>query len=246
MKQSFTLGETEHARYLMIPEFEASGTVHFFGLKASYPRYSGDPPLFNGARVVTAKQVHRDQVLLVSDEMRDQARIREIGLAENDALVTQEKGFFVGIYTADCVPILLADPDRGVVAAIHAGWRGSLMRVAAKTVHEMTGKLGCRPENVIAALGPCIGPCCYEVGKAVLEPLKQLYPRKNGVVHLKENGKGMLDLLELNRRQLVEAGLRDENLYAVGLCTSCRPDLFSSYRRDGKVTAGMLSGIMQV
>jgi copper oxidase (laccase) domain-containing protein len=83
------------------------------------------------------------------------------------------------------------------------------------------------------------------VGEMVLEPLCGLYPNRSGVVRLKGNGKGMLDLLELNRRQLLEVGLWQKNLYTVGLCTYCHADLFSSYRRDGTVTTGMLSGIMQ-
>jgi len=260
MQQGYILRETAHARYLVIPEFETAGTAHFFGLKASFRKFPEGPARFNGARVVTAKQVHQDRVLVVESQIQSQKK-RASGFASPpetgsagrggngppqmaDAIVTQGEGFFVGVYTADCLPILLVDPQEKAVAAVHAGWRGSLLRVAAKAAQEMILKMGCRPGDLLAALGPSIGPCCYEVGEQVLEPLKYLYPHGTGVARLKEDGKGMLDLVEINRRQLLEIGLRDENLYAVGLCTYCHADLFSSYRREGKGTAGMLSGIM--
>jgi YfiH family protein len=266
MQQGYVLRETDHARYLIIPEFEAAGTAHFFGLKASFRKFSEGPARFNGVRVVTTKQVHQDRVLVVESQV-EPLKKRASGLARTryngktqrvsraghgssgftqmaDAIVTCEEGFFVGVYTADCLPILLVDPQEKAVAAVHAGWRGSLLRVAAKAAQEMISKMGCRPDDLLAALGPSIGPCCYEVGGQVLEPLQELYPHGAGVARLKQDGKGMLDLVELNRRQLLEIGLRDENLYAVGLCTYCHADLFSSYRREGKGTAGMLSGIM--
>jgi YfiH family protein len=236
--------ETNHARYLVIPELEIAGRAHFFGLKATFKKNSGGAVSFNGTSVVTAKQVHQDRVLVLEGQVRDQ----EMWLAQddvgNDAIVTCGEGFFVGVYTADCLPVLLMDPKEKVVAAVHAGWRGSLLRVVVKAAQEMILKMGCQPGHLLAAMGPSIGPCCYEVGSQVLGPLLKLYPRETHVARLKKNGKGMLDLVELNRCQLLEIGLRDENLYAVGLCTYCHADLFSSYRREGKGTAGMLSGIM--
>jgi YfiH family protein len=264
MQQSYMVREMDHARYLVIPEFEMAGAAHFFGLKASFKKSPGGRVRFNGSQVVTAKQVHQDRVLVLESEVRSQkkwtsTRLRwATGLPDSesaeqgsyaplqvaDAIVTQKKGIFVGVYTADCLPILLIDPQQKVVAAVHAGWRGSLLQVGAKAAQEMILKMGCQPQRLLAALGPSIGPCCYEVGELVLEPLKDLYPHRTDVARFKKDGKGMLDLLELNRRQLLETGLRDENLYAVGLCTYCHADLFSSYRREGKGAAGMLSGIM--
>ncbi len=256
MQQSYILRETDHTRYLVIPEFEMAGAAHFFGLKASFKKSHKGQAHFNGSRVLTAKQVHQDRVLVLESQIQSQkkrasgfARANE-GRGSNgppqmaDAIVTRGEGFFVGVYTADCLPILLMDPQKKAVAAVHAGWRGSLLQVAAKAAQEMILKMGCRPKHLLAALGPSIGSCCYEVGELVLEPLKSLYSHGADVVRLKKDGKGMLNLLELNRRQLLEIGLQDENLYAVGLCTYCRTDLFSSYRREGKGTAGMLSGIM--
>jgi YfiH family protein len=245
IQQSYRLRETDHARYLVIPEFEEAGAVHFFGLKASFQKSPDGLACFNGTRVMTTQQVHQDRILVLEGRPWNQGIWFTQEEAGNDAIITREAGFFVGIYTADCLPILLMDPRKKVVAAVHAGWRGSLLRVVAKTAWEMIRKLDCRPEDILAAAGPCIGPCCYEVGEVVLASLRELYPDGSGMVRLKEHGKGMLNLLELNRLQLLEVGLRQRNLYAVGLCTYCHQDLFSSYRREGKVTAGMLSGIMQ-
>ncbi|MCI0526510.1 MAG: peptidoglycan editing factor PgeF [Nitrospira sp.] len=256
MQQSYILRKTDHTRYLVIPEFEMAGATHFFGLKASFKKSHIGQAHFNGSRVLTAKQVHQDRVLVLESQIQSQKkRATGFGRASAgggsngppqiaDAIVTRGERFFVGVYTADCLPILLMDPQKKTVAAVHAGWRGSLLHVAAKAAQEMILKMGCRPEHLLAALGPSIGSCCYEVGELVLEPLKSLYSHGTDVVRLKKDGKGMLNLLELNRRQLLEIGLQDENLYAVGLCTYCHADLFSSYRREGKGTTGMLSGIM--
>jgi polyphenol oxidase len=229
-----------HSRYLAIPEFEEAGAVHFFGLKASFQKPSGTSASFNGTRVMTAKQVHRDDVLVINGHGQDS----EIHLAEDDALVTDQKGFFVGVYTADCLPILLMDPRKKVVAAIHAGWRGSLLGVAQKALERMIKTFQCAPEEVLGAIGPGIGVCCYEVGNIVLEPYSH-DPELEQVVHLKKDGKGMLDLTTLNRQQLLKSGLQEKHIFTVGLCTYCHSDLFTSYRRDGKSTAGMLSGIMR-
>jgi YfiH family protein len=245
LQQSYSLRETPHGRYWVVPEFEEAGAVHFFGLKASLPRPTNGSTCFNGARVMTVKQVHQDRVLVLEGPIQRQEIWLDRDDVGNDAIVTREPGFFVGVYTADCVPILLMDPLEKVVAAVHAGWRGSVLRVVVKAVEEMIQKMGCHPKNILAAVGPCIGPCCYEVGEMVLKPLRELYSAESGVVQLKENGKWVLDLLELNRRQLLEMGLNKKNLYAVGLCTYCHADLFSSYRREGEGVTGMLSGIMR-
>lgn len=238
--RSYKLRETERTRYLVVPEMEGAGAVHFFGLKASFQRPSDGPARFDGRRVFTTRQVHGDRVLVVERPESQQ----EISVSEDDALVTAEPGFFVGVYTADCLPILLSDPRRRVVAAVHAGWRGSVLGIAARAVEKMKRRFDCSPGDIRAAVGPAIGPCCYEVDGPVLEPIRLKYPGYGDVVRSKGEGKGMLDLLAFNGRQLLEAGLKEERLYAVGLCTACRKDLFSSYRGGGREAGGMLSGIM--
>jgi copper oxidase (laccase) domain-containing protein len=135
------------------------------------------------------------------------------GTPEADASVATAPGWFLGVKTADCLPILLVDPKRRLVAAAHAGWRGTAAGVVARTVDALAAR-GSRPENLIAALGPGIGPCCYEVGD---------------------------DLRAANARQLVDAGLCPAALHHVADCTRCRADLYHSYRRDGQRAGRMIS-----
>jgi YfiH family protein len=156
---------------------------------------------------------------------------------EADAALATEPGLLLGIATADCLPVLLVDPVRHAVAAAHAGWRGTAGRVAARTVEALVAA-GSRPEDLLAALGPGIGPCCYEVGEDVrvafgpgAEPFFRAGPR----------GRAHLDLRRANGRQLEGAGLPLERIHLVEDCTSCRKDLYYSYRRDGTGAGRMIS-----
>jgi YfiH family protein len=165
------------------------------------------------------------------------------GAHEYDAIVTNQPGVLAAVETADCVPILLLDPVRGVCAAIHAGWRGTLAKIAPKTVAVLQNRFGCSLRSIRAAIGPSIGVCCYEVNGAVLEPLKRSVPYWAEVVEEVKGTKAHLDLRGLNRRQLEEIGIGPTRIDTVNLCTACHRDLFHSYRRDGAGTGRMLSGI---
>src|SRR4029077_6725703 len=187
---------------------------------------------------------------------------------QGDAALSGQAGLLLGIQTADCVPILLADPRRRVVAAVHAGWRGTLARVVAKTLGRMQLEFGTRPEDVVAALGPAIGPCCYEVGPEVAQacsaqfagaaewfegpferlatgeepnPLPWLTMMPPG--HQPPPERVRLDLRAANRWQLVDAGVNPRNIAASALCAGCRSDLFFSYRKEGAATGRMMSVI---
>ena len=147
-------------------------------------------------------------------------------LGEGDALVSSAPGILVGVKTADCVPILLADETHRRAAAVHAGWRGTAQGIARKVARALV-----RPDSILhAAIGPAIGPCCYEVGSEVAERFGQ-----RGRIHL--------DLVEENRRQLVEAGIAPERIYAARFCTACLADEFHSFRRDRERSGRMISFI---
>lgn len=251
--------------YLMVPSWEARRLRHVFGTRHA-------PPLASPWEVpaVTAKQEHGDHVIVVPAPSPEPSPLKgEGGVRIGDTLITDQPGCAVGVFTADCLPILLADPQRGAVAAVHAGWRGSLLRIAQKAVAAMTTTFGSLPSQILAALGPAIGRCCYEVGPQVLEPLRREFPYWRdlvdavgdpagwripvGAVRIPTRSAGTradakkrnLDLRAWNRRQLEEAGVRQ--IEDLPLCTACRPDLFYSYRRDGLsglMGRGMLSGIM--
>jgi YfiH family protein len=173
----------------------------------------------------------------------------------------------LGIQTADCVPVLLIDPENRAVAAFHAGWRGTVKRIVERGVGLMRVRYGSRPEKLLAAIGPCIGACCYSVGEEVvaefasqfaysadlfrevydLDPIKQKYPmlfltaRAPG--HSNLGPQTHLDLVEANRRQLLDAGLKSKNIWASGECTQCHPEKYFSHRGEHGFTGRMLSVI---
>jgi polyphenol oxidase len=222
------------------------GVSHFFGTKIA-----PDLPVMgrNGPslRVVTVHQVHGTEVLVL-DRRSARSLIAEGGESPAnahgyDAIVTNQPGVLVAVETADCVPILLLDPVRGVSAAVHAGWRGTLGGIVPKTVAVMQNRFGCSLRSIRAAIGPSIGVCCYEVNGAVLAPVKKSVPYWAEVVEDVKGTKAHLDLRGLNRRQLEEVGIGPSRIESVNLCTACHPDLFYSYRREGAGTGRMISGI---
>ncbi len=175
-----------------------------------------------------------------------------------DALVTAVPNLLLAVETADCVPILLADVRRRIVAAVHAGWRGTLARVAEKAVGHLLMGFGTDPADVVAVIGPAIGPCCYEVGPEVVQAyLSQFAGAKKwfaGPLAERVNPDGSapfdwlkrelpgreplrsrphLDLLTANRHQLIAGGVLRERIFSAGLCTACHPRWLFSYRRDG-------------
>jgi hypothetical protein len=182
-------------------------------------------------------------------------------------MMTREPGILLGIQTADCIPVLIADVKKHAVAAFHAGWRGTLKRIVGNGVGRMRLEFGSRPEDMIAAIGPGIGACCYAVGEEVRmefesqfsyapelffegydsNSIKEKYPllfltaRAPG--HSQIGPSIHLDLVEANRRQLLEAGLLAKNIYVQGDCTSCRTNRYFSHRAEHGFTGRSLSVI---
>ena len=160
---------------------------------------------------------------------------------EGDALVTDDLGLSIGVRTADCVPILLLDPLRRAVAAIHAGWRGSAAGIVINTVRKMTTEFATDPADVYAAIGPCIQACCYQVGVQVAQRFTALFAEWEPVTEARN-----LDLAEANRRQLESVGLRTGRIFNAGLCTACESTLFYSYRREPTNPGRMVSAICRI
>jgi hypothetical protein len=156
---------------------------------------------------------------------------------EADAAVAARPGWLLGIQTADCLPVLLVDPGRGLVAAAHAGWRGTAAGVAARAVAALAAR-GSRPNGLVAALGPGIGACCYEVGDDVREAFS---PSGTPFFRAGPRGRPHLDVRAANVRQLLDAGLVPERLHHVAECTRCGAGLYHSYRRDGRAAGRMIS-----
>lgn len=190
----------------------------------------------HGLRVVTMKQVHRDLIAEVKDK-----ELKEVG--EADGMVSEEQGIFLGVLTADCVPILFSASGSNLVAVVHAGWRGTLAGIAPKMVRHLRDRYRVDPASVEAALGPAIGPCCYEIGTDVSEPLRQRWGNLAEEHLQKGDRKEFLDLKNLNRSLLEEAGVPSAQISRIGPCTSCEVNNFFSYRREGKETGRQMSFI---
>ncbi len=156
-------------------------------------------------------------------------------IGRGDALVLSTPGNLIGVRTADCVPLLLADPATQTVAAVHAGWRGTAQNIAETAVQHMGREFGVHPGNLLAAIGPCIGKCCYEVGPEVEQQFVSLFPEGNATGHV--------DLAEANRRQLLAAGVAEANIDVSPFCTMCNGQDFESYRRDAAAAGRMVAAI---
>jgi len=189
--------------------------------------------------LVTVNQVHGNNVLLVDDRVQ---HLRK--RVDADAVITALPGVPVGILTADCLPILLSDPVKGAVAAVHAGWKGSAAGVVLKTIEQMKKKFSTRASDLYAALGPYIGPCCYTVGENVASEFERNFGAGSVDYIQKIFGDMRLDIGMANVAQLVEAGVRRERISMEPACTSCNNGLFFSYRKENGVTGRQLSFIM--
>jgi len=190
----------------------------------------------DSSRFTTCAQVHGSRVQVVKENMVGSGALDfRTTVPETDALVTDLPEVPLMLFYADCVPVLLADPVTGVIGLAHAGWRGTAAKIAKKTAIVMADAFGTMPENLLAAIGPSIGACCYEVDDAVRNQM----PDYVSCFTDKGNGKYWLDLWEANREQLMEAGLRERNISIAGICTNHNPELFCSYRYEGGKTGRM-------
>lgn len=174
--------------------------------------------------LLVTKHVHGTDVWTVGEELPDPP--------EFDGLVSREKGKVLGAFAADCIPLVFADAEARVCGAAHAGWRGTVGKVAVNVVKTMVHN-GAAAERIKVALGPSIGPCCFEVGSEVVEAFLAAFPGVDGLVvdgPVKEH----IDLRVATRAQLEEAGILPENIDDTPPCTQCHPERFFSYRRDGQ------------
>jgi polyphenol oxidase len=210
------------AVYLAQPLADLPWLIHGFGTRSS----TDWPP---ETRLATLRQIHSDRVLTA-----------EQGgcIGEGDALITNRPGVTLSIRTADCLPILIADPVNRAVAAVHSGWRGTILGIALKTVRAMQEHFDSRPEDLVVVVGPGIGSCCFEVGPEVAGQFSGYFPERRDL-----SARTKIDLVETLRRQLGRNGGTSGQFFASGLCTVCRADLFHSYRRDREGAGRMVSAI---
>ncbi|WP_455509407.1 peptidoglycan editing factor PgeF [Butyricimonas paravirosa] len=195
---------------------------------------------------IMGEQKHTTHVEVVTRVQRGRGgRAKATRLSSTDALITRETGVCLMVLAADCVPVLMYDPRVRVIAAVHAGWRGTVGRITAKTVERMREEFGCAPRDVIVGIGPSIGPCCFEVGEEVVEAAREGLGDLTGLIEPgKQAGKYLLNLWEANRRQLRRVGVEDIRIEVAGICTVCHHDRFFSYRGDRGNTGRFGAGIM--
>ncbi len=198
---------------------------------------------FDAAYLVSVPQIHSDIIISVSGDMLCEGVFKKTQLAGDGYIIT-EPGRFAAIKTADCVPVLLYDPEKKICAAVHAGWRGTFSLIAKKAVEKMTS-LGCGPQNILAAIGPAIGGNCYEVGTDVYTEAANASPLLAEAVFTprEEEGKYLCDLKNANRIILEGAGVSAEHIDVCALCTHCETDIFYSHRASGGVRGTMMSVI---
>ena len=181
-------------------------------------------------------QVHGANVRVVKSLEDAREPLESLGeTARCDALTSNVARVLVGVKTADCVPVLLGDPQTGAFAAVHAGWRGTLARIVPLTLQRMSAEYGTRPEDVRACIGPAALACCYEIGPEVIEAFRQKFPAADRFLTPTRPRHARIDLHWANREQLEEAGLSAARIHLAPLCTMCRTDLFFSYRREKSV-----------
>jgi YfiH family protein len=186
-----------------------------------------------GWPIIKLKQIHSGIVVDVDDTSAAGEAV------PGDAAVTSLRGVVLGVQTADCVPILIADEEGRAAAAIHAGWRGTAAGIAGSTVRRLVDKYQLEPKTLRAAIGPHIGVCCYEVG----EDVAGAFDFPAAIERREDWAKPHLNLSTANLQQLVSAGIPLSQIETSSLCTKCREDLFHSFRRDGKRMGHMLSVI---
>ncbi len=196
----------------------------------------------SSTRLLFPNQVHSKNVRVVGDDIKDfsEEGIKEF-LKETDALITGVKGICIAVKTADCVPVLLFDRKKKIIAAIHAGWRGTSQEITSLTVKTMILEAGSDPNDILAGIGPSISPAVYEVGKEVWEQFNPDFYHSNGNA---DSNKKFLDLWKANRSQLMQSGIPAANIESAELCTFSNSSLFFSARRDGVNTGRMATGIM--
>jgi len=279
MSFEFIINKDEDLKFLSIPLFEkGKNLIHAFTTRwggASKGCYAslnmafhvGDSPrrvLANRGKVcrsldidpgalVAAQQVHGDKIRVVTSANRGCGAVSERDAIRGvDALVTGEPGVPLSAYFADCVALFFFDPVKQVIALAHAGWRGTVLRIGEKTVRCMCDKFGSEPSDILAGVGPAIGPCCYDVDRRVVDALRESFTYWEDLIRVKESSvkrqpeeKWYFNLWEANRRTLLDAGLMPEHIAVAGLCTACRPDMFFSYRREGGLT-GRMAAIMML
>jgi len=193
-----------------------------------------------------SNQVHGTCISIVGQDERGSGTADiSTALKESDAMITDQENICLLIFVADCVPVILYDRQKNIVALVHAGWQGTVSLITQKTVYKMQSHWGCDSKDIVCAIGPSIGPCCYQVGPEVISRVREVFPEEEYLINsVSAEGMGYFNLWEANKLQLLNCQIPEKNIEVAGLCTYCHSDLFFSSRKDGGHTGRFSAGIM--
>lgn len=195
--------------------------------------------------LVLSHQVHKDNILIASDEHRGNGILYDTRFKEIDALITDKRNVALVTVYADCVPIFILDVEKKVIALAHGGWRGTVKKIGRKVIDRMVSDFGTNPINCIIGIGPSIGKCCYEVDDYVIDKFKEAYDDTYDFIEDTGKGKYFLDLWTANKISMMEAGVLPQNITISNICTKCNNELFFSYRGEEGNT-GRMAAILQL
>jgi len=184
----------------------------------------------NLKKINVLKQIHSNKIIILK-------KTKSLYGVKADGIITNVKNFPVAVKVADCIGSIIIDNEKKVVAAIHSGWRGVVLKIISKAVGMMKKYFGSRPEKLKVITSPSIGPCCYEIGHDLYKKLKKQRVFSN--IFNKRTGKVYMDLQKANKNLLISAGVKGKNIFINPLCTKCNNDIFFSYRAEGKKAGRM-------
>lgn len=271
IKEAFKVVKDNGLIYLIIPSFEETGMVkHCFtsrvggvsegvydSLNTSIDK---EDPLDNVrrnldivcsaididyTRLVFTDQTHEDRIRVVTEADIGKGLTFPSDITNTDGLMTNIPGIPLITFYADCVPLFFLDKKNRAIAVVHSGWKGTVLKIGAKTIKQMGEVYGTKPEDCLVGIGPSIGLECFEVGPEVVQEFKDSFDNWSEFTEPFEGGKSKIDLWKANKLMFMESGVPEKNITVSGFCTKCREELFFSYRRD-KGRTGSLSAIMEL
>lgn len=196
-------------------------------------------------KLVLSDQTHEDNIRIVTEADIGKGITASSDINNTDGLMTNIPGIPLITFYADCVPLFFLDIKNRAIAVTHSGWRGTVLKIGAKTIKQMAEVYGTKPEDCLVGIGPSLEMNCFEVGQEVAEQFMGSFGNHPEIIEPLENGKYVVDLWEANKQMLIEQGIQENNITISGFCTKCNEELFFSYRRD-KGRTGSLSAIMEL
>lgn len=196
--------------------------------------------------LICAQQVHGSNIVIVDGSHRGLgSRDYNTAISETDAIITNKSGLALLTNYADCVPLYFFDPVKRVIALAHAGWKGTVAAIGVKTIKKMEEQFDSLAKNILVAIGPSIGPCCYEVDQRLYDEFSAAFSFAQEIFQPISDGKWKLNLWEANRLQVILSGVPEENIINSTICTCCNHDLLFSHRADKGLT-GRLAAVLAI